>query len=114
MSNLTFEGMAIADGVVDTIVSIAVQEVEGVVGFSSSASSGLLAGLKQKPAVKGIEIMPNEDDSVSVSARVIVKYGYALPVVAEAIREAVVDSVATQIGLSVSNVDVYIDGIQFS
>lgn len=115
MSDFTFEGMAIADGVVETIVVMAVQEVQGVAAIVGSSTSGRLAGrLTQKSAVKGVEVFPNEDDSVAVAVRVVVTYGYPLPAIADAIREAVVDAVLTQIGLAVSNVDVYIDGIQFS
>ena len=113
MSALSFEGMAIADGVVETIVSIAVQDVEGVAGLSSSTAAGLLSNLKTKPAANGIEVVANEDNTLAVAVRIVAKYGYALPAVAEAIREAVADAVMTQISLDVSNVDVYIDSIQF-
>ncbi len=113
MSDLTFDGMAIAEGVVETIVSMAVQEVEGVASVSGTAASGIL-NFKNKPASKGVEAVANEDGTVSVSVRIGVDYGYPLPVVAESIRQAVADAVAIQIGLQVSNVDVYIDSIQFS
>ncbi len=113
MSNLNFDGMALAEGVVETIVSIAVQDVEGVAALGGSPSAGRF-NFKSKPAAKGVEVFAGEDDSVSIAVRVDVIYGYALPVVADAIRQAVADAVATQIGIKVSSVDVYIDSIQFS
>lgn len=112
MSDLTFEGMAIADGVVETIVSMAVQDVEGVANISGMTASGIL-NFKNKPGAKGVEAAANEDGTLAVSVRIGVDYGYPLPAVAEAIRQAVADAVAVQIGLQVSNVDVYIDSIQF-
>ena len=42
MSNLNFEGMAIAEGVVETIVTIAVQDVEGVASLSNAHANGIL------------------------------------------------------------------------
>lgn len=113
MSKLNFEGMAIAEGVVETIVNIAIQDVEGVASITSSSAPSIL-GLGKKNSSKGVEIKVNEDDTLSVSARVHVVYGYSLPAVAQSIRESVADAVMTQIGITVSNVDVFIDGIQFS
>lgn len=114
MSNLNFEGMAIAEGVIETIVAIAVQDVDGVAGLSSSHSGGLLGALTKKSSGKNIEVVVNEDDTVSVVARVVVLYGYSLNDLAQDIRESVADAVMTQIGITVSDVNVFIDGIQFA
>lgn len=113
MSNLNFEGMALAEGVVETIVAIAVQDVEGVASLGGSPSGNRFK-VKAKPAAKGVEVSAAGDDAIAVCVRVNVMYGYALPAVAEAIRQAVSDAVSTQIGIRVASVDVYIDSIQFS
>lgn len=113
MSSLNFEGMALAEGVVETIVAIAVQDVEGVASLGGSSAANPF-NFKGKPAAKGVEVSADEGDTVSIAVRVDVMYGYALPAVADAIRQAVADAVATQIGIGVSRVDVYIDSIQFS
>ena len=42
-----------------------------------------------------------------------VKSGNVLPDLAANVRRAVVDAVATQVGVKVASVDIYIDGIQF-
>ncbi len=103
MSNLNFEGMAIAEGVVETIVTIAVQDVEGVASLSNAHANGILGAFGM-----------NEDDTVSVAVRVVALYGHPLPGLAQSIREAVADAVMTQIGITVSEVNVFIDGIQFA
>ena len=113
MSDLTFDGMAIADGVVETIVSIAVQDVEGVAALSGVPASGILPSFKGKPASKGVEVTANEDGSVSVSVRIEAMYGYPLPAIADAIREAVAEAVTVQVGMKTSNGDVYSDSMQF-
>ncbi|MEG0845280.1 MAG: Asp23/Gls24 family envelope stress response protein [Eggerthellaceae bacterium] len=113
MTDLNLDGMAIAPGVVETIVSLAVKEVEGVASVGNSGMGGLRAVFASKPTGQGIDIVVNEDDTLTVSVRVDVYYGAVLPQVAETIRGAVCDAVTTQIGLAVACVDVYIDGIQF-
>ena len=41
MNELNLDGMALAPGVVETIVSIAAKEVEGVASVGSAAAGGL-------------------------------------------------------------------------
>ena len=41
-------------------------------------------------------------------------FGQVLPEVADRVRNAVVDAVASQVGAEVASVDVYIDGLQFA
>ena len=114
MTDLNIDGMAIAPGVVETIVSIAVGEVEGVASVGPSSTSSLRAVFASKPAPQGIDIALDEEDKLHVSVRVDVYYGFALPELAAKVRQAVVDAVASQVGIPVGAVDVYIDGIQFA
>lgn len=114
MSDLNVEGMALADGVLETIISIAVQEVEGVARVGgASATGGLFSSRKAKPATRGIEVSTDENDDIAVSVRIEVVFGQVLPEVAQAVRTAVANAVLTQVGAHVSSVDVYIDGIRF-
>ena len=116
MSELNVEGMALAPGVVETSVSIAVSEVEGVacVGSAGAQGRGIRAVFGQKPSTQGIEITVNEDNKLAVAVRIEVYYGFVLPEVASSLRQAVADAVASQVGVEVASVDVYIDGIQFA
>lgn len=114
MSNLNFEGMAIAEGVVETIVTIAVQDVEGVAGLSNVHANGILGAFGKKASGGSVEVVVNEDETVSVTVRVVALYGHSLPDLAQGIREAVADAAMTQIGITVSEVNVFIDGIQFA
>jgi uncharacterized alkaline shock family protein YloU len=114
MSDLNIEGMALAEGVVETVVSIAVADVDGVACVGSpSATNGILSMFGGKPSAQGVEVTAEEDGKLQISVRIEAYYGYVLPEVAAAVRTAVADSVASQVGTSVSSVDVYIDGIQF-
>lgn len=115
MADLNIEGMAIAPGVVETIVSLAARDVEGVSAVGDPAASGirtLIGG--GKGAAQGVEVSMGEDGSgLAIAIRLTVKSGSVLPDVAADVRRAVADAVNTQVGAEVSAVDVFIDGIQF-
>ncbi len=111
MSDLRLDGMALADGVVETIVGIAMGSVEGAV--LSGGAAGLLAALGNKGAVQPIEVTANENNTLSVAVHIEAVYGFSLPELAARVRQTIYDAVLTQVGVEVANVDVYIDGIQF-
>ncbi len=111
MTDLNVEGMAVAPSVVETIITYAVKEVEGVVGIGTPPA-GLLEMIS-KPATPSIEVSVSEDKKIEVVLHISVKYGCVLPDVAANVRTAIADAVAAQVGAEVSNVDVYIDGIEF-
>lgn len=113
MADLNIDGMAIAPGVVETIVSLAARDVEGVASIGPAAASGLMSWIGGKPSTQGIEIEVGENDELHVAIRMDVKSGYVLPDLAADVRRAVVDAISTQVGAKVSAVDIYIDGIQF-
>lgn len=110
MSELNLEGMAIAPGVVETIVSLAVREVEGVV---SVGPAGGLRLFGNRQGGQGIEVTADEKDELHVDVHVDVRYGISLPKVAEDIRTSVADAVTSQVGLKVAAVDVYVEAVQF-
>jgi len=112
--NLMLRNLTIAPGVIETIVALAIAEVEGVAAVGTKQSpGGLVAALNKKQMLPGILIY-EEDDQVVVDAHVQVFYGYRLPDIVESIKLAVVDALQTQASIEVSMVHVTIDAIQFS
>ena len=111
MTDLNVDGMALAPGVVETIVSIAVGEVDGVASIGPSSTSGLRSVFGSK---QGIDITVDEEEKLHISIRVDVYYGYVLPDLAANIRQAISDAVTSQVGIPVGAVDVYIEGMQFA
>ena len=60
---------------VETIVSIAANEVEGVASVGSAAAGGLRSVFGAKPSTQGIDIAVDEDDKLAVyRARKIQKF----------------------------------------
>ena len=114
MTELNVDGMALAPGVVETIVSIAANEVEGVACIGPSTTSGLRSVFGSKPTTQGIEITVGEDDKLQISIRVDVYYGFVLPDLAASIRQAISDAVTSQVGIPVGAGAVYCDGMQFA
>lgn len=113
MTDLNIEGLAIAPGVLETIVSLAACDVAGVAGIGDLATSSIRTFIGGKPATQGADVHVNEDNELEVTIRLSVKSGHVLPDVAANVRQAIVDAINTQVGAKVSFVDVYIDGIQF-
>jgi uncharacterized alkaline shock family protein YloU len=108
------EGLTIAPGVVETIVSLAVAQTEGVAQVgASSLSNSFVSALSRKHPAQGIIIMADEDERITVVVHVHIFYGYRLQEVAEKIRHAVIDTLSGQIGVEAAAVDIYVDGIQF-
>ena len=114
MAELNIDGMAIAPGVVETIVSLAAQSVEGVASVGDPTTSGIRSIIGGgKPSTQGIEVDNDDDGGLHISLRLHVKSGFVLPDLAANVRKAVGDAVNSQVGAEVGSVDIYIDGIQF-
>jgi uncharacterized alkaline shock family protein YloU len=107
------DGLGIAPGVMETIVALAAKEVDGVASVGSSTLSGFRSRLSAKPANQGIDVTMDEDQRINVAIHIDVLYGKVIPVVAEAVRAAVADAVATQVGFDLAAVDVFVDGLVF-
>lgn len=110
---IKLEGLGVAPGVIDTIVTLAAEAVEGVACVGSSG----LAGLVQKGVAKGssraVDVTAMDDGAVDVNVHVHVVYGQQLLDVGHRVQTAVADAIASQVGVPVSAVNVYIDGISF-
>ena len=109
-------GITIAPGVVETIVSLAAAEVPGVAGVGTAGPiSFIAAALNAGRSVPtaGIKLAVAEDNSVSVNLTIQAYYGYRLADVAAQVREAVADALKGQVGAETSSVDVYVDALAF-
>ena len=113
MKEIAVDGMTIASGVVETIVSIALNDVPSIIAVGTTPVSSLMSVLSGKGTAQGIEVSSDGEGSLVVGIHVEVAFGTPLPEIAAAARRAVADAITTQIGVPVSRIDVYVDGIQF-
>lgn len=107
---IRLQGVTIAPSVLDTIITLAVNQVEGV-AFASSGQG--LGGLVNRAAGKAVEVSSAEDGSVTVGVHITVAYGIPIHTVARSVQDAVAESIRSQVGAPVAAVDVYVDGIEF-
>lgn len=108
-------GIGIAPEVLATVVSHAVEEIEGVasVGMKNLASN-LVSMFSSRsaatsPAVEAVV----EDDKLAITVHLVVFFGYPFKRLAEVVREAVAHAIDAQVGVEVVRVDVCIDGLVF-
>lgn len=113
MTDLNVKGMALADGVVETIIAIALKDVDGVASIGGTSAAGILSVLQSKPATAGIEVAPTDDGAIAVVVHITARFGAVLPELAATVRQTIADAVLMQVGLTVSSVEVFIDAIVF-
>ena len=99
----------IAEDVVAAIVADAVGEIEGV-GAMSQNMSEQLAG---KKAVRGVRV-EEAGEAVVIDIYLMVRYGYAIPEVAQKVQESVAGAVGGMTGFPVKEVNVHVGGISFN
>lgn len=110
--NQNASSVKISDEVICTIASIAIKDVNGVMGLGASYVSGIAQKLvKKTPAPKGIKVSTGED-SVVIDISVNVEYGVNIPSVAWDVQDSVKKSVEAMTGLTVEKVNVHIVGVE--
>lgn len=106
---IRLDGIGVAPGVLDTIVTLAAEGVEGVAGVATPK----LARVSKKAAAKGVTVEVAEDGVVAVGVHVNVVYGRPLREIGREVQAAVADALTSQTGQQVADVDVFVDAIAF-
>jgi uncharacterized alkaline shock family protein YloU len=109
---IRLEGLGVAPGVLDTIVTVAVEGVEGVAAVGAPGIAGLVQK-GRKGASRAVDVTVGEDGALFASVHVQVTYGLRLREVAGTVQAAVREALASQVGLEVAGVDVFVDGLVF-
>jgi len=94
----------ISEDVLAAVSAGAAAEVEGICGMMNVAA--------KKTAAKGVRVTVEEDSAV-IDLYVMLRYGYAIPEVAEKIQNAVASAVEAMTGFAVKAVNVHVGGISF-
>lgn len=101
----------ISEEVVASVAAMAVLEVEGVCGLSSSITTDIAEMLGRKQLSKGIRLTVLEGDSLRIDCDVVAKFGQSVFELAKTVQSSVKNSVESVTGLSVQQVNVNICGI---
>ncbi len=103
----------ISDDVVQTIAAMAIKEVEGI-NLASTLAEGFVEKLVKKNFSKGIRVEMDEEKCVHLDLHVIVDYGVKIQPLAAKLQECVKRNIETMTDLTVTTVDVTIDGINIA
>ncbi len=96
---------------VTTIANQAVNQCYGVVGMANKNLANGIANLLSRDSKKGIDVRI-ENDQISVDVYVIVEYGVRIRAVAESIQHTVKFHVEKALGMTVSEVNVFVQGLR--
>lgn len=100
----------ISDEVISVIAALAASEVKGIAGMAGSFSGGLSELLGKKNLSKGVKLTVNEKN-ISLDLSVIAEYGAVIPDVAWQLQEKVKNEVEAMTGMTVTDVNISVDGI---
>ena len=108
-----------ATDVIATIAGLAATEVEGVASMAGTAGSSSRADIftrknqSSKSLTRGVRVDLGENNAVTIHLTIVVDYGSPIPEVAGNIQENVKKAIETMSGLTVSSVDVHVQGVSF-
>ena len=94
----------ISEDVLAAVAAGAAAEVDGICGMMNISA--------KKTATKGVRVSV-EDDTAVIDLYVMMRYGYAIPEVAEKIQNAVASAVEAMTGFAAKAVNVHVGGISF-
>ena len=105
------DDIQIANDVISTIAKVAVTEVSGVFAMAGGIVGGISEVLSgKKNSTKGIKV-ELIDKAANIDVNIIVQYGVRIPDVAFEIQNRVKKEVETMTGLTVSKVNIHVQGI---
>jgi len=101
----------ISDEVVAVIAGLAASEIPGVAGMSGTLA-GIAEKLGMKSMAKGVKVEVGERET-AIDLFIVVEYGVRIPDVASEVQHAVKKAVESMTGLTVVEVNVHVQGVQF-
>lgn len=115
-SELRIAGMGVSHNVIATVVTAAVEKVEGIASiYGQDIASGLIAMLTSRPQpnATAVECEVAADDSLHITVHLVAFFGYPFTKLAAQVREAIAVAIDSQIGVPISKIDVCIDELIF-
>ena len=100
----------IADEVVAIIAGLAATEVEGVASMAGNITNELVGKLGMKNLSRGVKVAVSENE-VTVELSLNMAYGYSIPKTSAKVQERVKSAIDNMTGLSVSEVNIHIAGV---
>ena len=104
--------ISVSSAVFSNITGMAATNCFGVKGMAySSMTDGLVHLLRREAMSKGVNVIYNEDESISIELHIIVENGVNIPAVCRSIMNEVRYVVNKNTGAEVRAVDVFVDSM---
>ena len=104
--------ISVSSAVFSNITGMAATNCFGVKGMAyRSMTDGLVHLLRRKAMSKGVNVIYNEDESISIELHIIVENGVNIPAVCRSIMNEVRYVVNKNTGAEVRAVDVFVDSM---
>jgi len=108
-----FGTIAVENEVIARIAGLSAMECYGVVGMAAkSLRDGLVHLLKIESLSKGVKITTLETGQLVIDLHIIVEYGTNLVAIANTLKDNVRYKVEESVGITVQDVNIYIEGIR--
>ena len=96
---------------VEAIAEHALAEVEGAAGLSVKPGNEVADFIGVRNWGKGLKIYISENNTVSIDADIVIRYGYSVVEVADSVQAAIANAVESMTGVKVTSVNVNVRGI---
>ena len=105
--------IAIENEVIARVAGLSAMECYGVVGMAAkSLRDGLVHLLKIESLSKGVNIETLENGELVIGLHIIVEYGTNLVAISNSLKDNVRYKVEECVGMTVQNVNIYIEGVR--
>ena len=106
--------ISISSAVFTSITGAAATNCFGVKGMAyRSMTDGLVHLLRREAMSKGVQVIYNEDNTVSIRLHIIVEHGINITAACRSIMSEVRYVVSKTTGVEVRSVDVFVDSMRF-
>ncbi|MCT3485893.1 Asp23/Gls24 family envelope stress response protein [Lactobacillus delbrueckii] len=99
--------------VLEVILGISAQKVDGVAGMRGGLKSGLSRVFGREDRGKGVAVSVDEDGELTANVYVYLKYGVNVPAVAGKIQEALKQQLTQMTDMNLKSIDVHVVGLVF-
>ncbi|NLC69057.1 MAG: Asp23/Gls24 family envelope stress response protein [Clostridiaceae bacterium] len=113
MDKNNFGTIKITEDVVSVIAGLAAVDVPGVASMSGGFAGGIAEAFGMKSLSKGVKVDIREKE-VLIDLYIIVEYGVRIPEMAWNIQEKVKKTVENMTGLTVTEVNIHVQGINLA
>lgn len=105
--------ISVENEVIARIAGLAAMECYGVVGMAAkSLRDGLVHLLKIESLSKGVNLESLDNGELMIGLHIIVEYGTNLVAIANSLKDNVRYKVQESVGITVRDVNVYIEGVR--